>query len=79
MKYYRGICLGRWILFKETKDRVAPELLAHEMVHQDQITRHGMIRFYCIYLKDYARNLWRFRNHRKAYREIPFEKEAYGD
>lgn len=76
---YRGICLGRWILFKESADKISPELLAHEMVHQDQITRHGMAAFYWIYLKDYCRNLVRYRSHRKAYREIPFEKEAYGD
>ncbi len=41
------------------------------------MTRHGILGFYLIYLKDYALNLWRYRNHDEAYENIPFELEAY--
>jgi hypothetical protein len=37
----------------------------------------GIARFYLIYFRDYLANLWRLRDHNAAYRNIPFEKEAY--
>ncbi len=47
------------------------------MVHQKQMDKHGVFMFYCIYMKDYLINLIKYRNHDKAYENIPFEKEAY--
>jgi hypothetical protein len=69
--------VGRTILFKGGETDISPELLRHELVHQEQIERHGIARFYLIYFRDYLANLWRLRNHDAAYRNIPFEKEAY--
>ena len=69
--------LGRTILFKGNESDISPELLRHEMIHIEQIDRHGMARFYYIYLRDYLINLWHLRDHDAAYRNIPFEKEAY--
>jgi hypothetical protein len=69
--------LGRTILFKGNETEITPALLRHELIHQEQIDRHGVARFYFIYLRDYLANLWRLRNHDAAYRSIPFEQEAY--
>jgi hypothetical protein len=69
--------VGRTILFKAGATEIPAALLRHELIHQEQIDRHGIVRFYLIYFRDYLANLWRFRNHDAAYRNIPFEKEAY--
>ncbi len=74
---YRGMVMGRTILFKGDESDVSPTLLRHELIHQEQIDRHGMARFYLIYLRDYLNNLWRLRDHDAAYRNIPFEREAF--
>lgn len=77
LRHYRGLCLGRTILFKEHETDVSAALLRHELIHQEQIDRHGITRFYAIYFRDYLANLWRLRDNRLAYRTIPFEQEAY--
>jgi hypothetical protein len=69
--------VGRTILFKGDEADVSPTLLRHELIHQEQIDRHGIARFYLIYLRDYLSNLWRLRDHDAAYRNIPFEREAF--
>ena len=52
-------------------------MFQHEMVHQKQMDEYGVLKFYIIYLKDYFLNLVKYRNHDKAYFNIPFEVEAY--
>ncbi|MDX1402217.1 MAG: hypothetical protein R3245_09870 [Kiloniellales bacterium] len=68
--------VARAILFKDARTEIAPALLRHELVHLEQISRHGIIRFYLIYFCDYLANLWRLRDHDAAYRNIRFEREA---
>lgn len=76
LRHYRGICLGRTILFKHGEEDISQTLLRHELAHQEQIAREGMLRFYAVYLRDYFRNLARYKSHWAAYRNIPFEVEA---
>lgn len=68
--------VARTILFKDAETEIAPEALRHELVHLEQIDRHGIFRFYLIYFCDYLANLWRMRDHDAAYRHIRFEREA---
>ena len=75
LRRYAAIVLGRRCFVKGRE--VSPRLLRHELIHQEQMDRHGVVRFYVIYLKDYVRNLWVYRNHDQAYYNIPFELEAY--
>lgn len=75
LRRYSAIVLGRHCFVKD--DTASPRLLRHELVHQEQICRHGVMRFYFIYVWEYLRNLRRYRNHDEAYRQIPFEVEAY--
>jgi hypothetical protein len=77
VRNYRGMVVGRTILFKSDESEVSQTLFRHELIHQEQIDRHGIVRFYLIYLRDYLLNLWRLRNHDAAYRNIPFEREAF--
>jgi hypothetical protein len=74
---YRGMVLGRTILFKDGESDIPSALLRHELIHLEQIECHGVARFYLIYVCDYLANRWRFRDHDTAYRNIRFEKEAY--
>lgn len=76
VRRYRGMVIARTILFKDSETEIAPALLRHEMVHLEQIDRHGMARFYLIYFWDYLANLWRLCDHDAAYRHIRFEREA---
>jgi len=68
--------VGRQIWFKHAKENISETLLRHELVHQAQMTRVSVPLFYLIYLKDYFKNLIRYRNHSQAYHHIPFEIEA---
>jgi hypothetical protein len=69
--------LGRTIVFKDGETEIPSTLLRHELIHLEQMDRSGVARFYLIYLRDYVVSLRRLRNHDTAYRNIPFEKEAY--
>ncbi len=51
-------------------------LLSHELVHVRQWHEMGVLGFLVSYLGDFAKNLLRFKNWNKAYREISLEKEA---
>ena len=78
IRRFDAICIGRLMLFKASKWKVSMSLIKHEMIHQDQMDRHGVLKFYLIYLSDFLRMFWRYRDWMKAYRSIPFEIEAYG-
>jgi len=58
-------------------EKVAVHTIRHEVIHLNQKKLHGAFKFYAIYLKDYFKNLIKYRDHRTAYRNIPFEVEAY--
>ena len=75
VRNYRGMVIGRTILFKGDELEVSRTLFRHELIHQEQIDRHGIARFYLIYFRDYLSNLWRLRNHDAAYRNIPLKKK----
>lgn len=73
-----GLTSGRMIFLRRdepTDGRSA--LIAHELVHVRQFVEMGRIYFLLRYLSAYARNLFRLRNHRRAYLAIPQEREAY--
>ena len=77
LRRYDGMVLGRTILCEHGDGEIPSSLLHHELIHLEQIERYGVVPFYLIYFPDYLANLWHFRNHDTAYRNIPFEKEAY--
>ncbi|MBC7533775.1 MAG: hypothetical protein H7318_19585 [Oligoflexus sp.] len=75
LRHYSALVLGRRCFVKAAW--ASERLIRHEMIHQEQMDRHGVTLFYLIYLKDYLKWLWIYRNHDKAYANIPFEREAY--
>lgn len=74
---YDAICLGRAILFRQAKAEVSEHLIEHELVHQRQMDRHGVLGFYVRYFALYFAGLIRHRSHAEAYRKNPLEVEAY--
>lgn len=72
-----GLTLGRFVLLRGDRiERRASTLMAHELVHVRQFSELGARRFLTRYVGEYARNLWKMRNHRAAYLGISLEEEA---
>lgn len=74
LKEYAGIVIGRFMVFKEEP---SPIVLKHEIIHQEQMNKHGVILFYLKYVFYYVILRLKGMGHDQAYRNIPFEKEAY--
>ena len=49
----------------------------HEIIHLHQQRELLLIGFYLLYVLFWLRGLWKTGSFHAAYREIPFEKEAY--
>jgi len=72
-----GMTLGRFVLLRgDHISKKTTTLLAHELVHVRQFAENGPTRFLALYVGHYLKNLFRLRNHRQAYLDIPFEIEA---
>ena len=52
-------------------------LIDHEKIHLAQQKELYLIFFYLYYIIFYLYGLIKYRSHNKAYRNIPFEREAY--
>ncbi len=75
-KGYTGYAFFPFIVLREdlkTEERT----IRHERIHIRQQLEMLVIPFYIVYFLFYLINIFRFKNIDKAYREIPFEKEAY--
>jgi len=76
-KGYRGLTLWPFVLLKYKQDRGNMILLNHERIHIIQQVELLIIPFYILYLLDFLYKWIRFKDRKKAYRNIIFEKEAY--
>lgn len=65
------------VLIDSEKNRHNQILLNHEKIHLRQQKELLILPFYVLYLLNYFVNLLIYRNHRKAYFNICFEREAY--
>ena len=77
LRNYEAIVLGYHVFFKRSYLETTRAVIEHELVHIRQINQYGIFKFYLTYIRDYLKNLWKYRNHEKAYLNIPFEIEAY--
>lgn len=53
-------------------------VLRHERIHCWQQVETLLVLFWLLYGVFYVVNLIRYRNHKEAYRNVAFEREAYG-
>lgn len=71
-----GMAVFPFILIRKS-DRQNKVLLHHEKIHIRQQLELLVLPFYFLYGIFYVINLFKYRNHSQAYRNIPFEKEAF--
>jgi hypothetical protein len=77
MKDVAAITLGRRIYVRAgVAESYMERLLRHELAHVRQIERHGLFRFYFLYVTEFVRHFRRVRSIRRAYQLISFEIEA---
>lgn len=72
-----GMALFPFILVKRPEVKLDPHIINHENIHLKQQLELFVLPFYVLYLGNYLVNLWRYKNHRSAYLNIVFEREAY--
>lgn len=65
------------ILFARKNTILDEYTINHEKIHTKQILECIIIGFYILYCIFYLINIIKYKNHKKAYRNIPFEREAY--
>lgn len=72
-----GIVLWPFVLYADKDPH--PLIQNHEAIHMAQIKRVGVMKFYAVYLGEYARGRLAGLNHNEAYLNISFEQEAYNN
>jgi hypothetical protein len=76
-----GISLFPFIVLREYRmgTQKGKVLVNHETIHFWQTLELGIVGFYVLYLLCYLFNLIKYKDIKKAYKQIPFEQEAYGN
>ncbi len=64
-------------VFIKTEYKGVKSLLQHESIHAKQQLECLLLPFFLLYIGFYLYNRMKGMDHEKAYRAIPFEKEAY--
>jgi hypothetical protein len=72
-----GLTLFPFIILKNKEDKNNLVLMNHEKIHIRQQLELLVFPFYVLYLLDFCRQYFKFRNIALAYRNIVFEREAY--
>jgi hypothetical protein len=74
---FRGMTLFPFVILRDGNDKGNAVLMNHEKIHLRQQIELLVVFFYVWYLLDYGVKLLRYRDRKKAYRNIVFEREAY--
>ncbi|MBT0535851.1 hypothetical protein PG592_08870 [Riemerella anatipestifer] len=74
---YTAMAVFPFIFLKNKKYQSNRYLLNHEKIHLRQQLELLILPFFVWYGLNYLWNLFRYKNHREAYRNIIFEREAY--
>lgn len=73
-----AITLYPYIFFAHDEEySMKYRIIAHEMVHIEQVRRLGFLKMYWLYLVDYLRLRLTGKNHFDAYLALTLEAEAY--
>lgn len=73
----RGMALFPFVLYRHHDDAQDAVIVNHERIHLRQQLELLILPFYVLYLLNYIINRFRYRNHRQAYEQIVFEREAF--
>lgn len=69
-----AICLFPFIIVSDDLDQ---ESMNHELIHFEQQKELYVIGFYALYVYDYFKGLYIYKDREMAYYNIRFEQEAY--
>lgn len=75
-KWVAGVTIFGRIFIKDGSS-LSDRLLTHEYVHVVQQRKLGYAKFYLLYVWLFLLKFLQLRDFKKAYREIPFEEQAY--
>ncbi len=78
-KGYRGLTLYPFVIISNEKDRSDSTFLNHEKIHIRQQVEMLVFPFYVWYIIEYLFRLIQYKDRRKAYFNISFEREAYAN
>ena len=76
-KGFRGLTLYPFVLISNAKDRNDKVFLNHEKIHIRQQLELLVFPFYVWYILEFMFRWIQFKNRKKAYFAISFEREAY--
>lgn len=77
LNFARAMALYPFILIKHEELRNDKFIINHEKIHLRQQVEMLIIFFYLWYLMEFLIKFIKYKNRRKAYENISFEKEAY--
>ena len=78
-KGFRGITLFPFVFLADVKDKKDPVFLNHEKIHIKQQLELLIVPFFIWYGLEYLVRLCQYPDKHIAYRNISFEREAYGN
>ncbi len=67
------------VIFVRHGVKLSERIVRHEEIHKKQMFEMLIIFFYLWYGIEYMIRIFIYRNHNDAYRNISFEREAYGN
>ena len=78
-KGFSGLTIFPFVIVSAKVDLSDKVLMNHERIHLKQQLELAIVPFFIWYFVEYLLRLIQFRNRRKAYRNISFEREAYAN
>lgn len=78
-KGFRGLTFYPFVFLADKDDKLNEEFINHERIHIRQQLELLIVPFYLWYITEYLFRLIQFRDRKKAYYSISFEKEAYAN
>jgi hypothetical protein len=76
---FRGLTFYPFVFLADKDDKLNKVFINHEKIHIRQQLELFIMPFYLWYFTEYLFRLLQFRNRKKAYYAISFEREAYAN
>ena len=76
---FRGLTFYPFVFLADKDDKLNEVFINHEKIHIRQQLELLIVPFYLWYFTEYLFRLLQFRNRKKAYYAISFEREAYAN
>jgi len=78
-KGFRGITFFPFVFMVDAKDKSNPIFINHEKIHIRQQMELLVVPFFVWYFVEYGFRLIQYKDRKKAYYSISFEREAYAN